>query len=277
MGKNLLKAGYEVVVHNRSQSPVEELVKYGASAAASPEDLARSCEVVILSLPTSQDVWSVALGERGLVHGLSPGNIVIDTSTTDPELTFRVSSELKKLGCYFLDAPVSGGPEGAESASLTVMVGGESSAFSRCKQLLQRIGKSIFYLGESGSGQKIKLVNQALVGVYFLAAAEAYLWSKKMGIKNQDLLNVISLSWGDSPVFRHFLSIADSGKFTDGASLRLLRKDLSIILANAQKEEVSMPLVELAQEYFSKASALGFDNYDASAVLLALEKTESSR
>ena len=194
MAKNLMKGGYELVVHNRSAPAVEEMVNLGAVAAAYPHALARECQMVFLSLPNTGEVKDVVLGRRGLVHGLSSGGIVIDTSTVDPEATVQIADELKKRGCYFLDAPVSGGPEGAEAATLSIMVGGEASAFGKCKGILETLGKSVFYLGGSGSGQKMKLVNQALCSSYFLVVADAFRLSKKMGVNEEDMLKVISTS-----------------------------------------------------------------------------------
>jgi 3-hydroxyisobutyrate dehydrogenase-like beta-hydroxyacid dehydrogenase len=137
------------------------------------------------------------------------------------------------------------------------------------------MGKNIFYLGGSGSGLKVKLFNQALVGVYFVGIAEAYLWAKKMGLKIGDLQKIISMSWGDSPVFRHFASAVSSGELKGGASMRNLKKDLGIILESAMEERVQLSLAELANSYLSKAVELGYEDYDTSALYLFLEKLKS--
>jgi 3-hydroxyisobutyrate dehydrogenase len=155
------------------------------------------------------------------------------------------------------------------------MVGGDRSAFERCEGVLGKMGKRVFYLGGSGSGMKMKLFNQALVGVYFVAVAEAYLWSQKLGVKLEDLQNVISTSWGDSPPFRHFVSVLESGEFKGGALVRNLKKDLSIVLASAEREGASMSLAELAQQYISKASEMGRDDYDISSIYQILDEMKS--
>ncbi len=272
MAKNLMNAGYKLVVHNRSSPSVEEMVKLGAVAAPSPENLARECEVVILSLPTGDEVHEVVLGRKGLVHGLSSGGIVVDTSTIDPEVAIQIANELRTRRCYFLDAPVSGGQEGAETGTLSIMVGGELSAFERSKDVLARMGKSVFYLGDSGSGQKMKLINQALCSSYFLVVADAFRLSRSLNMKEEDMLRVISRSWGDSPVFRHFLAVVSSGRYEDGAKIGLYKKDLSIISGIAKKQKLSMPIIELVQGYFLKASQLGYHDFDASYMHLLLEK-----
>ncbi len=272
MSKNLLKSGYQVIVYNRSRPAVDELLRSGAVQAASPEEMARTCRIVVLSLSESKAVEEVVLGEKGLVHGLAPGSVVIDTSTIDLDVTMKVSAALKDLGIHFLDAPVSGGPEGAAAGSLSIMVGGDRSAFSECEDVLNKVGKRVFYLGGSGSGLKMKLFNQALVGVYFLAAAEAYLWSEKLGVGLADIQRVISVSWGDSPPFRHFVSVLESGDFKGGAKIKNFRKDLSIILRSAEREGTPMSLAELVYGYLVKASEIGLDDYDISSVLQVLDE-----
>jgi len=275
MAKNLLRGGYEVVVYNRSRPAVEELLKEGAVAADSPREMARGCGIVVLCLSDSKGVEETVLGERGLIHGFAPGSIVIDTSTIDLAVTMRVAEAMKASGFHFLDAPVSGGPEGARAATLSIMVGGDGSAFARSEDVLNKMGKRVFYLGESGSGMKMKLFNQALVGVYFVAVAEAYLWSKKLGVKLEDLQSVISTSWGDSPPFRHFVSVVQSGDFKGGALIRNLKKDLSIVLDSAKQEGESMSLAELAHRYVVKASEMGRDDYDISYLFQVLDEIKS--
>jgi len=272
MARNLLRAGYDVIVYNRSQGPVEQLVAAGASAAVSPEELARNCTIVILALLDSEAVETVVLGKGGLVKALRPGSVIIDTSTIDPVAAVRTAEKLRKKRLHYLDAPVSGGPEGAAAGTLTIMVGGDKKAFEKCREVLSKIGKNVFYLGKSGSGLRVKLFNQALVGVYFVGIAEAYVWAKKMGLRIEDLQRIISMSWGDSPVFRHFASVLVSGELKGGASMRNLKKDLGIIMGSAANDGVKLSLAELASRYISKAAELGYEDYDTSALYLVLDK-----
>lgn len=274
MAANLLKAGYEVVVYNRSPAAAKRLVEKGAVQAASPESLAEDCRFIVLALLDSQAVESVVEGEHGLSRGLSAGSVIIDTSTIDPSTSIGLSRKLKRKAVDFLDAPVSGGPEGAAAGTLTFMVGGDRSAFERAESIMRKLGRNVFYLGASGTGLRFKLFNQALVGSYFLAIAEAYNWARKMGIKIQDLEKIISLSWGDSPVFRHFASVVGSGDLKGGASMRNLRKDLRLILSASTKDGARMSLAQLAEEYISKATEMGYEEFDTSALYLALEKLQ---
>ena len=272
MAKNLLKAGYPLVVYNRSPGPAQELAAEGAERASSPEAVARACRFVVLALLDSVAVESVVLGEKGLVHGLSPGSVVIDTSTIDPAASIRISKELRRRKVHFLDAPVSGGPEGAAAGTLTVMAGGDRSAFEEAEPIMRKLGKNVFYVGAAGSGLRFKLFNQALVGVYFVAIAEAYAWARKMGLKLGDLQKIISLSWGDSPVFRHFASVVAAGDLKGGASVRNLKKDLGLITRGANADGARMSLAEIAEKYIAKAAEMGYEDHDTSAIYLILDE-----
>jgi 3-hydroxyisobutyrate dehydrogenase len=203
--------------------------------------------------------------------------VIIDTSTIDPNTAIDVARRIHDRGSEFLDAPVSGGPEGAAAATLAIMVGGERSAFEKSQAVLSKIGKNIFYLGVSGSGLRVKLFNQALVGVYFVGVSEAYLWAEKMGMKIEDLQRIISMSWGDSPVFRHFASVVSSGILKGGASMRNLKKDLDIILESAEKDGAQLTLVEIADSYLAKAVQQGYEEFDTSALYTILDKVRTQR
>lgn len=276
MAQNLLKAGYELVVYNHSRPSMEELVKSGARGASSPRAMASECQTIMLSLPSSAAVEETVLGDQGLMHALARGGIVIDTSTIDPELSMRIAAEMKSRGLYFLDAPVSGGPERAGSGTLSIMVGGDRGAFESSQDVLGAMGNPVFYLGESGSGLKMKLFNQALVGVYFVAVAETYLLSQKLGMKLEDIKRVISSSWGDSPPFRHFVDVLQSGDLKSGALMRNLKKDLGIVLETAGEQGASMSMAQLAYSYIAKASDMGREGYDIASIYEVLDQIKSA-
>jgi 3-hydroxyisobutyrate dehydrogenase-like beta-hydroxyacid dehydrogenase len=277
MSRNLLRGGHRVIVYNRSRAAVEELAGQGAIAAASPEEVARACRVVVLSLSDSRAVEEVVLGERGLAGGLATGSVVVDTSTIEPSVSAMVAAKLRERGSRFLDAPVSGGPERASTGTLSIMVGGDRAAFAECEGVLRCMGDRIFYLGESGSGLRMKLFNQALVGVYFVAVAEAYLWSQRLGVGLEDLERVISTSWGDSPPFRHFVAVLRSGEFRGGALIRNLEKDLSIVLGSAREEGVSLSLAELAYQYAAEADEMGRGEDDMASIFRVLDEIKARR
>ena len=277
MARNLVRAGYDVVVYNRSPAPVQELVRQGATAAASPKEVGEKCGVVVLALLDSKAVESVVMGENGLSHGISSGGVIVDTSTIDPATAISIAAQLRKKGVSFLDAPVSGGPEGAQAGTLAIMVGGDRAGFDRAKEVISKIGKNVFYLGDSGSGLRMKLFNQALVGVYFTGIAEAYAWANKTGLKIEDLQKIISLSWGDSPVFRHFAATVISGEKKRGASIRNLKKDLDIILQSAKKDGAELTLAELADLYLTKAVERGYDESEISTLWSMLDQVRPKK
>ena len=275
MATNLIKSGYQTIVFNRSPQRARDLEGIGAVIASSPEDVAMRCRTVILSLPTTEAVREVVLGKQGLVTALSKGSAVIDTSTTDPDLPLELSQELLKRGCYFLDAPVSGGPQGAQEGTLTVMVGGDSGALRQSVPILQAIGKSVVHVGPSGFGQKMKLFNQALVAVYFGAVSEAYVWARRMELDPDEILEVVSKSWGDSPVFRHFISVVVSRDYSDGAAVRLYLKDIALVLKDAERRGCPMSLLQGTAKLFARASEEGHGNDDSSILSQVLSGDQS--
>src|SRR2546423_7818399 len=182
MAKNLLKAGYPLVVHSRSRAPVDELVRAGATAASSPRDAAARCEVLLTMLPNSPDVELVALGKDGILEGARRGLIYADMSTISPIVSQRIGKALASSGVKMLDAPVSGGEKGATDAVLSIMVGGEKVVFDAVLLILQAMGRTITHLGPLGSGGFTKLANQIIVAVNLTALAEALTLAKKAGL-----------------------------------------------------------------------------------------------
>ena len=156
IARNILKAGFPVVVHNRSRAAVDELVAEGATAASSPAEVAAQVDVVFTNLPDSPDVEQVALGENGIIQGAHPGLVMIDNSTIKPAVARHIAAELAKVGVLALDAPVSGGDIGARNATLTIMVGGEASALEKVMPIFQAMGKTITHVGDAGAGQVAK-------------------------------------------------------------------------------------------------------------------------
>src|SRR5206468_5704172 len=180
--KNLIKAGYPLVVHSRSRGPVDELVKAGAKAASSPKDVAAQCDVLITMLPNSPEVEQVALGKDGIIEGARPGLIFIDMSTISPLVSQKVGKALAAKGVRMLDAPVSGGEKGAIDAALSIMVGGDTADFDAALPVFQALGKTITHLGPLGAGGFTKLANQIIVAINLTALGEALTLAKKAGL-----------------------------------------------------------------------------------------------
>ncbi|MGA7933824.1 MAG: NAD(P)-dependent oxidoreductase, partial [Kovacikia sp.] len=182
MAQNLLKAGYPLVVYNRSRAAMEKLEAKGATLATSPQEVAQQVDVVITCVSDSPDVEAVVLGSTGVIEGARPGMLFIDMSTIAPATSRRIYTALKVKGVDALDAPVSGGDIGAQQGTLSIMVGGDEPAFQRALPILQVVGKNIVYIGESGSGQVTKACNQIVVALTLQAVAEALTLAKKSGV-----------------------------------------------------------------------------------------------
>ena len=162
MARNLIKAGFEVIVYNRTTSKAERMVSEGANKATSPKEVAGESSVIVTIVSDTPDVESVILGENGVIEGVSPDSVVIDMSTISPQATRKMVTRLREKGTYMLDAPVSGGEQGAINGTLSIMVGGDAKIFERCRPILESMGKSIIHVGSNGMGQTVKLMNQIL-------------------------------------------------------------------------------------------------------------------
>src|SRR3989475_10251092 len=185
MAKNLIKAGYPVVVHSRSRGPVDDLVKSAARVASSPSEVAAQCDVLIAMLPNSPDVEQVALGKDGIIEGAKAGLIFVDMSTISPIVSQKVGKALAAKGVKMLDAPVSGGEKGATDAALSIMVGGDKATFDAVLPIFQAMGRTITRLGPLGSGGFTKLANQIILAVNLTALAEALTLAKKAGLDRE--------------------------------------------------------------------------------------------
>ncbi len=272
MAKNLLNAGYRLTVHNRSSKPVKELVAIGAKPASTPREVAEASNIVITSLPSTSEVRDVILGENGIIKSIQPKNIIIDTSTIDPLASKHIAEELGKKDAYFLDAPVSGGPEKAEKATLTFMIGGEKHVMDECIEIFHVLGMKIFYVGLSGSGEIVKLINQILVGLNFVTVSEALILSIKAGVDPKILYEVIKTSAGNSVIFERAIPQMIRREFGQGFQTRLLHKDLGLILDLSSNLSIPMIFTSLAKQIFTSAMNLGLDHKDAASVIEVFEK-----
>jgi 2-hydroxy-3-oxopropionate reductase len=237
MGHNLLKAGYELTVYNRTQSKTAALAAAGASVAVSPGDCAREVDIVISCVSDSPDVEAIALGP----NGLRPGMLYIDMSTIAPAVSRRIYDRFKTLGCSALDAPVSGGDIGAKAGTLSIMVGGDQEAFDRALPLFQILGKNIVHIGDAGAGQVTKACNQIVVALTVQAVAEALTLAKKSGVDPAKVREALLGGFGQSRVMEvHGAKMLD-GNFEPGFKLDLFRKDMNLVLQTAR--ELGLPLM----------------------------------
>src|SRR5512143_2069629 len=241
IARNILKAGFPLVVHNRSRGAVDELVAEGATAANSPKDVAAQVDVVFTNLPDTPDVEKVVLGENGIIEGAHEGLIFIDNSTIKPASARRIAAELAKKGVFALDAPVSGGDIGARNATLTIMVGGDASALEKAMPVLKAMGKTITHVGEPGAGQVAKAANQIMVAAQMVAMGELLMFSQKAGVDAKKVVDAIkggaAQCWAlDVKPPRLF-----AGNRTPGFKAYMQAKDLDIVLETAREYGVPLP------------------------------------
>ncbi|MBE3581224.1 MAG: 2-hydroxy-3-oxopropionate reductase [Thermoanaerobacteraceae bacterium] len=272
MSKNLLKAGYQLVVYNRSRAAVEELVAAGAEAAGSPREVAERCDKFITMLPNSPEVKEVALGPKGLIEGARPGSILIDMSSIDPYVTREIAAELAQKGVRMLDAPVSGSEPKAIQGTLAIMVGGKEEDFAECYPLLKAMGSSVVRVGNIGAGNVAKLANQIIVALNMAAMSEALVLAAKAGVDPELLYQAIRGGLAGSAVLDMKTPMVLAGNFKPGFRINLHIKDLANALAAAHGIGVPLPLTSLVMEIFQSLKVDGLGEADHSAIVRFYEK-----
>lgn len=271
MARNLLKAGYPLVVHNRSRTPVEELAAEGANPAFSPAEVASRSQVIITMLPDSPDVELVALGENGLIEGVSKGDVYVDMSTIAPTVAVKVAKAMGEKGVRCLDAPVSGGDVGAREGTLSIMVGGDEDVFNEVLPIFQVLGKTIVHCGPNGAGQIVKACNQIQVALNLIGMAEALVLGAKAGVDPAIVIKVLSGGLAQSRVMDIRGPRVIKRIFEPGFRSRLHYKDLNIIRETARAYGISLPASALAHELFGAMQAHGWGELDHSAVIRVIE------
>ena len=273
MAKNLIAAGYELTVYDAFPAAVEKLTAAGAAAAADPQEAAEGADIVILSLPNSKIIESVVLGERGVIHGIKSGAILIDMSSAEPSSTKKICAALKEIGVEMLDAAISGGPAGAVEKKMSIMVGGDPAVFEKYRFVLDDLGNNVFLVGSNGAGHCLKSVNNLLYGAIFVATCEAITLGKKAGLDLKTMLDVISVSAGRNfAVDVKFKTNVTNRDWNPGFSLDLLRKDMAIATKMADELHFPISLCQYAQDVLTEGQAAGYGPLDHTAVLQKYEK-----
>ncbi len=275
MAKNLLKAGYPLVVHNRSKGPVDELASAGARQAGSPKAVAEQVDVLITMLPNSPDVELVALGRDGIIEGARSRLIYADMSTISPLVSQKVGKALQAKGVRMLDAPVSGGEKGAIDAALSIMVGGERSTFDTVLPIFQAMGKIITHLGPLGSGGFTKLANQIIVALNLTALGEALTLAQKAGLNRELTLKALGGGLAGSRCLDQKTPNYLSSTYNPGFKIDLHYKDLGLIMESARALGVPLPTTAIVQELFGALRARGRGGLDHSGVITLLEDLAS--
>ncbi|MFZ5975150.1 MAG: 2-hydroxy-3-oxopropionate reductase [Bacillota bacterium] len=272
MARNLLKSGYPLTVYNRSRPAMDALAAEGAHLGKSSADTASKSDIVITMLPDSPDVLEVLTGKDGILEGAKPGAIVMDMSSIAPPAAQEAGRRCREKGVRFIDAPVSGGEQGAKDATLSIMAGGESADIEECRPVLLCMGKSVVHTGGIGSGSMTKLANQIIVALNIAAVGEAMVMGAKMGLDAEVMYHAIRGGMAGSAVLDMKLPKALTRDFAPGFTLDLHIKDLKNALQTASEIGAPLPLTSLAMEFMQELSANGKGMLDHGALISYYEE-----
>ena len=273
MAKNLMEAGHELVLHNRTREKAEALAVGGrAEVAESPEELARSTDIAITMLPGPPEVEAVVAGEEGLLAGARPGTLLVDMSTSSPVLARRLSQAAGERGVGMLDAPVSGGDVGATDGTLSIMAGGPREGFERAGPLFEVLGNTVTHVGASGTGQVVKAANQVVVALVIEAVSEALVLGSKAGIDPGKVLDVLGGGLAGNRVMEVKREKFLGRDFTPGGKVEFHHKDLGIALAAGREYGATLPVTALVDQMFAALEAKGRGGWDHSALLTLIEE-----
>jgi 3-hydroxyisobutyrate dehydrogenase len=272
MALNLIKAGQEVTVHNRSREREEPVAKAGARRAGSPKEAAAGAEIIIVCVSDTPDVEAVVLGENGVAHGAGAGAIVVDMSTISPSVTRRIGAELGKRGIRMLDAPVSGGSEGAQKGTLSIMVGGAAEDVAKAMPALSAMGKSITHVGPSGAGQFTKAINQVILAGVYLGVAEGMTLGLKAELDMEKVVQALAGGAAGSWVLNFRSANMIKNEYPLGFRVRLHRKDVAIAMQSAAELGVFLPATALVEQIENGLISQGFGDEDVSAMARLIRK-----
>ncbi|MCI0397276.1 MAG: NAD(P)-dependent oxidoreductase [Chloroflexi bacterium] len=271
MAHNLLKAGFALRVWNRTAARMEPLVAAGASADRSPADVAAHSDVIITCVSDTPDVQAVILGDSGVIHGARPGALIIDMSTISPQATREMAQQLAGKGIHMLDAPVSGGSEGAAKGTLSIMTGGEADQFERAMPVFQAMGKAITHVGGHGDGQTVKLVNQVLVVVTMLAVGEGLLFARAGGLDLGKTLAAVSQGAAGSWMLSNRGPQVVERDWRPGFTIDLQQKDLRLVLEAADQMGIPLLATSLVFQLYRTLQQRGLGSEGNHALVKALE------
>ena len=275
MARNVLKGGYPVVAWNRTASKVDLVADAGAERGESPSDVAARSTVIVTCVRASEDVEQVVFGQPGvpgIIDGVRPGSVVIDMSTISPAVTRQVAAKLAEKDVAFIDAPISGGEQGAISGTLSIMCGGPAEALDRVRPVLETMGKRITHCGDSGAGQTVKLCNQIAVVLNNLAMAEALVFCQRSGVDPSVMLEAIAFGAAGSWQMENRYKTMNQGKYDFGFAVDWMRKDLGIVLDTANATGASLPVTALVDQFYKDVQRMGGNRWDTSSLLARLER-----
>lgn len=278
MAGHLQKAGYDMCVYNRTTARAENWVQsYGGRMALSPREAAQDADVVFACVGNDEDVKAVSLSQDGLYAGMKEGAIFVDHTTASADLARALDAEARKRGLHFLDAPVSGGQAGAENGALTIMVGGETHIFDQIDPILNVYARKTKLLGPAGSGQLTKMVNQICIGGLVQALSEGLHFAKSAGLDPAAVVDVISKGAAQSWQMENRSHTMIKDEFDFGFAVDWMRKDLDIVLEEAQSNGADLPVTRLVNDFYSEVQEKGGNRWDTSSLITRLKPSTTKK
>ena len=276
MARNLIRAGYPLIVHNRSRAAVDELTREGAQAATDAKEVAGRTEIIMTMLPDSSDVDLVYAGENGIFSALKSGTLLIDMSTISPAVARKLAGEAQRRGCDMLDAPVSGGEAGAISASLSIMIGGEAAAVERAMPIFDSLGKNIVHAGRAGAGQVTKAANQMVVGTTIAIVSEALVLAAKAGVDPAKVRQALLGGFAQSKILEAHGQKMLEHNFKPGFRILLHEKDMKIALGAGFEYGVPLMVTSQVAQMMSAMKSMGHGDLDHSGLVKLIEQMAST-
>ena len=272
MAGHLKKNNYDVTVFNRTKSKSEKWIKeYNGNSKSSPGEASTNSDIIFTCVGRDSDLREIMEGDNGIINNVKENSIIVDHTTASADIAREYYHKCKKMNVHFLDAPVSGGQAGAENGKLSIMIGGDEEPFESIKTVLSSYGKAIELIGESGSGQLTKMINQICIAGLVQGLSEAMAFGKKSNIDMEKVLKVISKgaaqSWQMENRYRTMLD----GEFNFGFAVDWMRKDLSICFDEAKKNGSNLPITKIVDEYYSKIQSKGGNRYDTSSLMTLVD------
>ena len=272
MARNLLKGGFDVTVYNRTASRAEALRADGAAVAATPAECASGKDIVITIVTDSPDVEAVLFGDKGAADAVTSGAVVVDMSTISPDVTKQIAARLSQKGVGFLDAPVSGGDIGAKNGTLTIMVGGDAETFEKVRPVFEPMGSRVTHVGPAGAGQATKACNQVLCAVNMVGVCEAISLALRSGLDLQKMHQVVTGGAANSWALENLGKAIIEGNYEPGFMVKLIQKDLNIVLNAAKNLDLPLNGTSLAHQYFRSNQAHGEGDLGTQAMFKVLQR-----
>lgn len=260
MCSHIIKAGYDVSVYNRTKKKTEDLIKIGAKWLSNPKEVAENSDIIFTIVGYPKDVEEVYFGEKGIMKSIKPRSIIVDMTTSEPTLAQRIYQQAKKIQCFSIDAPVSGGDVGAREGTLAIMVGGDKDVYDKIFPFFNLMGKNVAYMGKAGAGQHTKMSNQILIASTMIGVVESLLYAYKAGNDLNEVINVIGKGAAGCWSINNLGPRIVKGNFDPGFFIKHFVKDMGIALQESKQMNLALPGLALAYQFYLSAIAMGLEN-----------------